>query len=274
MTEWFWVDGERNGTVSPDDRGLNLADGAFETVRVEQGILQLPEMHRNRLARGLSLLGFPGPGVIAAKALRDGATRAREVLAAADGSLRITVTRGSSPRGYGLPENIYPRVILRLNEGLPPPTDPVTINISPIRWGHQPLYGGCKLLARTEQILALMEARRAGYEDAVMLNQEGYWQSTCSGNVFIRVGDTLFTPPVDGAGIAGTRRKLILDLLAQTVGLEAHEEPLTQRLLEMADEAFSCSSLMGVRSIYAVDNFYFDSTAAADYLRPMIHQVP
>ena len=274
MTEWLWVDDEPNASVPADDRGLNLADGAFETLRIEQGVLKHPELHRNRLAKGLGVLCFPGPGVIAASAIKQGAARAAEVLPTGEGSLRITVTRGSGPRGYGPPDVIRPRVILRIAEGLPAPGEPMTLHISPIRWAHQPLYAGCKLLARTEQILALMEAQRAGYSDAIMLNQEGQWQSTCAGNVFIRVGDTLFTPPVDAAGIAGTRRRAILEVWAQSVGLEVHEDILTPRLLELAEEAFACSSLMGVRSIYAVDGLYFDSTAAADYLQPLIHRKP
>ena len=52
-----WVDGVAADTVPADDRGLNYADGAFETLSCHEGCIQHEDLHRTRLTRALSALG-------------------------------------------------------------------------------------------------------------------------------------------------------------------------------------------------------------------------
>ncbi|MCP5186542.1 MAG: aminotransferase class IV [Pseudomonadales bacterium] len=59
----------------------------------------------------------------------------------------------------------------------------------------------------------------------------------------------LLTPPLDACGIAGTRRRLILQQLAPACGLEVRETRLTTRQLEQCDEAFYSNSLVGLRPV-------------------------
>ena len=50
-----WVDGVAADTVPADDRGLNYADGAFETLSCHEGRIQHEDLHRSRLTRALGV---------------------------------------------------------------------------------------------------------------------------------------------------------------------------------------------------------------------------
>ena len=54
-----WIDGIPADAVPVDDRGLNYADGVFETLLCRQGKILGAQLHEARLARGLSRLAFP-----------------------------------------------------------------------------------------------------------------------------------------------------------------------------------------------------------------------
>ncbi|HYC68073.1 aminotransferase class IV, partial [Brevundimonas sp.] len=96
-----WLNGalvdEGAARIAPTDRGLLLGDGVFETLRVEAGAPCRLERHLARLRAGAALLDLAVP-------LDDGAIAAAmaallEAHGLAAASLRLTLTRGSGPRG-------------------------------------------------------------------------------------------------------------------------------------------------------------------------------
>ena len=77
-----WVDGVAADTVPADDRGLNYADGAFETLSCHEGGIQHEDLHRTRLTRALSALG-----------VTSAAEHSERLLKRQDGVLRLPGTR-------------------------------------------------------------------------------------------------------------------------------------------------------------------------------------
>ena len=272
MTERSWVDGVEGAEVPIDDRGLNLADGAFETMRVKGGRPACFSLHRARLAAGLSCLGFDSPEKTAEKALLEALEWLRASDPDASGVLRLTLTRGSGPRGYRALSGLPTRLVSRFISGdIEPPLAPARLGMAPIYYASQPFFRGAKLIARAEQVVATSWAHQQGYDDALMSSAAGRWVSAGSGNLFLRLGARLLTPPVDDMGIAGTRRELILSTLAASAGHEVSVEPCTEEVARSADEAFLCNAVVGIRSIQSIADIGFASTAAADRLRPLIH---
>ena len=270
--ETFWVDGVVNTEVPPDDRGLCLADGAFETLRVESGVISCKRRHAKRLGRGLEVLNFPEPSQTALKRVDEAEVILNSTIPQATGTLRLTLTRGSGPRGYKVPERQKPRCILRFSPGLANFDALAPLTVSRVRWSSQPFFRGCKLLARTEQVVALEEARGRGFSDAIMCDASGSWVSTTSGNLFLRVGDRFITPPVDEVGIAGTRREAILDQWAEMLGYQVSIRKISSYDIASAQEAWCCNSVVGIRRIVAVDQFTFTEMTASDALSACIHR--
>ena len=155
-----WVDGAVTDRVPADDRGLNYADGAFETLACEDGSIQCLSLHHRRLADAFEVLSFSDPVALAT----DTFEQAAALLAGVDhtGVARLTVTRGSGPRGYAPSAAAKPRCILVAHEVSDQTSTPLQCGIARTRWAAQPQLAGLKLLARTEQVLAASEALRRG----------------------------------------------------------------------------------------------------------------
>ncbi len=101
-------------------------------------------------------------------------------------------------------------------------------------------------------ILAKREALMDGYDEALLLDTEGY-VSECSGeNLFAVLSGTLFTPPFGGSILGGITRDTLLTV-AHEQGLEVREERMTRDVLYIADEVFMCGTAAEVTPVREVD---------------------
>src|SRR5262245_52074968 len=85
------------GLMSPDDRGLTLGDGLFETLLAVDGALQDVPEHLARMAAGCAVLGLPAPdagtaGRLMARALAEAGRSTGRA------AVRLTLTAGSGGR--------------------------------------------------------------------------------------------------------------------------------------------------------------------------------
>ena len=274
MSAVTWVDGERCESIAADDRGFLLADGAFETLRwTGLGVYRRQE-HLARLTAGLNALFFEHSAQCAGLAFEQLDNALRCMPLDGKGVARITVTRGSGPRGYTPPSPTVPRVVVVLFVDHVVSAAPAELIVAKTRWSTQPQLAGYKLLSRTEQVLAAYEARQAGVVDALMLDQDDLVISTATGNIFVRYGDTLKTPRLHRAGIAGTRRAAILDNLASLLDLSACVQELTIADVLGADEVFSTNSVLGTRPIAKLLNCTWSSFPICAQLASIIHGDP
>jgi 4-amino-4-deoxychorismate lyase len=246
-----WLDGAPVSSLPLPDRGLDFGDGLFETILLHQGRPLLLDLHLQRLQRGLEALHFPSCLPAIEQRLREAGAAVAE-LGWGWAALRATVTRGAGPRGYAPPAAPQPRILLRATALENDPLQmsaPVSLALATIRCATQPALAGLKHLNRLEQVLAAAEAAAKGMDDALLLNQAGDLVSVSSGNIFLLSDGVLLTPPLDSCGIAGTRRRFIVQRLAPACGLEVRESRLTPLQLEQCDEAFYSNSLVGLRPI-------------------------
>lgn len=253
-----WVNGELlpadAAHVSAFDRGFQLGDGVFETLRARGGrVTELAE-HLARLRASATGLGFelpPGfdrwilPGI--AELL------AAEGLGGPDGdaSLRITVTRGAF-HGRGLlppAADVPPTIVLQAWPVPPTPVDHLErglhLVVSAVRRDPSNPLAALKTTSRADYVYARLEARRAGADDALFLTIEGLLSEATSANLFFVQGERLATPALDCAILPGTTRSWILGW-AGAAGLTPVEGSFTPDDLAGADEAFLCSSVAGI----------------------------
>lgn len=240
--------------VPADDRCFLYGDGLFESMLAVDGRIAFKSLHRERLLHGAGRLGID-------IAPADVATVLDGVPEEGTYSLRLTLSRGGGRRGY-LPEpGQPPRLRLAVTplardyrEALPP----VSMIVSGVRLAEQPALAGLKHCNRLEQVLAALEADRLGADDAVMLNGSGGVQCAISANVFILRGRELLTPSCDRAGIAGTRRRLLLEGLAARAGFAARESNLTIDDCLAADAMLLTNALAGIRTVRRLRDRVFD----------------
>ena len=253
-----WVDGRllpaEGAHVSTFDRGFQLGDGIFETLRARGGRLTELDEHLARLGRSATGLDIDLPADIDAR-VRAGIRTLLEAEGLAgpddDASVRITVTRGAF-RGRGLlppPGAAAPTIAIQAWPISPPPaghlTDGLHLVASDIRRDPENPLATLKTTSRADYVHARLEARRAGADDALFLTTDGHLSEATSANVFLVRSSELATPDLACAILPGTTRSWILGW-APGAGLRPTEGWLTTRDLAEADEAFLCSSVAGI----------------------------
>ncbi len=260
----IWYDGAmrpwRDATTHVLTHTLHYGMGVFEGVRAyhaEQGtaIFRLRE-HTDRLFRSAHILQMPMPFD------RDTLNQAQLDVVRENGLdsayLRPMCFYGSE--GMGLrADNLKVHVIVaawewgaylgkeNLEKGIRIRTSSYT--------RHHVNITMCKAKANgnyMNSMLALNEAMTDGYDEAMLLDNEGYVAEGSGENIFIVRNGVLYTPDLTSA-LEGITRDTVMTL-AREQGLEIREKRITRDEVYVADEAFFTGTAAEVTPIREVDN--------------------
>ena len=127
--------------------------------------------------------------------------------------------------------------------------------------------------------LAKVEALRGGYDEAIMLNPQGF-VSECTGeNIFVARDGVLVTPPIAAGALEGITQDSVM-VIGRDLGYDFRVDYLTRSDLYVAEEIFLCGTAAEVSAVNSVDNRDIPcpgpmtSAIAAEYGRVVRGQVP
>jgi len=101
--------------------------------------------------------------------------------------------------------------------------------------------------------LAKVEALKAGYDEAIMLNAQGFVAECTGENLFVIKDGTVITPPLSAGILEGITRDSIMTI-ARDLGYDVVEHDLVRTDLYLADEAFLTGTAAEVVPIRSVDD--------------------
>src|ERR671927_173295 len=101
--------------------------------------------------------------------------------------------------------------------------------------------------------LAVDEAHRAGYDDAIFLTQDGQVSEASAANIFIVRKGQLITPPVTADILEGITRDAVMELAAKELGMPVIEREGGRTELYAADEVFLSGTGFQIAPVVAVD---------------------
>jgi branched-chain amino acid aminotransferase len=215
------------------DEGLVRGDGAFEVIRVYDGIPYAMDEHLARLGRSGRNLHLP----IDAELVRAEANR----LLAQAGSgpdhecLRVMITRGG-------------RRIL-LTERLP--QSPDTARLMTVTYAPTRILDGIKSLSYAGNMLASRLAHEQGFDEALLVTPHGRVLEAPTSSIFWVAGERILTPPLDDHILASITRALVIDVAG------AIEQACTMDDLANADEVFLASTTREVQPVVEIDEHRF-----------------
>jgi branched-chain amino acid aminotransferase len=102
-------------------------------------------------------------------------------------------------------------------------------------------------------MLAVTEANRAGYDEAILLTADGFVADGSGENVFIVKDGELYTPDLSTSILPGITRDTVIQI-AQDLGYTVHQKSLIRSDLYLADEAFMTGTAAEVTPLRAVDD--------------------
>ncbi len=198
-------------TVPLSDRGLQLADGLFETILVHEQRPCLLDAHLLRWRESAALLGMaPPPQRPWLDSLIQEAIQ-RVGLAKQEGALRLNWSRGDGcKRGIGLDENppTASRHRFWLTLHVHTPTfETVRTWISRHEYRHvSSLLSRCKTLSYGQSIQVRREAQQRGGDEGLMLSSNGALCCGSTANLLVQRHGRWLTPPLSDGCLAGVMR--------------------------------------------------------------------
>jgi branched-chain amino acid aminotransferase len=263
QADLIWHNGEliawEDAKIHVLTHGLHYGTGVFEGERAyetQSGTAIF--RHRDHLERLLissELYYMPVP-----YSLEELRAATHELIAA--NSLRECYIRPIIYRGYG-------------QMGLYPLDAPVDVTIAVWPWGaylgeegktngvrakvsswrripHEALIPHAKACGQyLNSVLAKIEASKAGYDEAVLLDSHGFVCEGSGENIYAVRGGTIITPPQTASILDGISRRSVIQI-ARDLGYELIERDLARAELYMADEVFltgTAAELVPVREL-------------------------
>lgn len=267
----FLINGLEQDALPASDRAIQFGDGCFTTARILDGHVCLLEAHIRRLQHGCETLMIP---------FTHWDTLRQEMCRLASGKqsgvLKVIISRGSGGRGYSAASCLSPTRILSVSacpahysrwreEG-------ITLTLSPIRLGRNPMLAGIKHLNRLEQVLIRTHLEQTDADEALVLDSEGVITECCAANLLWRQGSEVFTPSLDQAGVNGIMRQFCLEQLARS-GFRVVEVSAGEAALQTADEVVICNALMPVVPVRAYGQQRWSSRELFQFLAPICEQI-
>ena len=98
------------------------------------------------------------------------------------------------------------------------------------------------------------DAAMNGFDEAIVLTQEGHVSEGSAENLFIVRDGKLITSPVTADILEGITRSTLIELAARELGIETVERPIDRTELYVADEAFFCGTGVQIAAITEIDH--------------------
>ncbi|MBW1811554.1 MAG: aminotransferase class IV [Deltaproteobacteria bacterium] len=239
--------------VSVFDRGFLYGDSVYEVVRTYGGIPFAVSEHLDRFVRSAARLEIQLPE---RSWLEEQIDETIKAAGNPESYCRIIVTRGSGPITLDPTVARNPMTVLIVKELEPFAdwmyTQGIKVAIPTIRRNHPAaLDPAIKSGNYLNSVLALGEAKRAGFDDALLLGTQGRITEATSANVFLCRQGTLYTPTLQTGILQGVTRGLIIQI-AKQLGIECKECDLYLEDLEKTDEVMLTGTLKEVMPVVQV----------------------
>jgi len=223
--------------ISVYDHGFLYGDGVFEGIRAYDGYVFKLEEHLTRLYNSAKSISLKIP--LSREEFREAILETIRRNNYKDAYIRVVVTRGHGDLGLNPVKCPNPSVIV-IVDYIPPLYEGInaTAVVAATRRNNpDALDPQIKSLNYLNNILAKIEANRAGVDEAIMLNHHGTICEGTSDNLFIVKNGVLMTPPLSDGALGGITRDTVLEL-AKELKIPVEERSMTVHELMSADEAF------------------------------------
>lgn len=262
---WVWKNGElvphREATFHVAATALHFGPAAFEGIRaygLPDGRVNVfrARAHLERLTTSAQTFGCTIP--FSVEELERACVETARANDHHDAYLRPIAFAGGEGLGFGRPDNPTEVCVLSFpwdgrhlasaqRRGL-------RAHVTSVRRaeGH-PSLSKAKVSANyAAGLLAAQQARRAGFDEALLLAGDGAVAEAATSNVFAVWGDRLVTPPGELPILRGVTRDAVLTL-ARELGIEASEERFSVGAMAEATEVFLCGTTSEITPVREID---------------------
>jgi branched-chain amino acid aminotransferase len=256
-----------NGEIVPADsqlltianRAFRYGDGLFESMRLMKGKLKFPELHAERLQKGMKALKIDGYSQTDSWFLKEKVEELARRNKVKHGRLRLTVFRDAeglytptqNKMGYCLELTPVDEPRYFLNErGLI--MDTYTELLKPLNW-----LSNIKTCNSLTYVMASLFKQQNKLDEVFLLNQNGFLCEAGAANIFVWYQNHLYTPALSEGCVEGVMRKVVIQLALEN-NIPFTEAQINAEVLNQADEVFLTNAGKGIQWVmgYGVKRYF------------------
>lgn len=228
------------------DDGFSFGKGAFETIKVVNGLPLFLDAHLKRLKNSLNFF---------------------EIKTDIDEKKIYEYIDKSNNKNFAMKLIISDKnfIITSREDNYRKDNKSYKLKISKVRRNSTSKIIYHKSLSYYENIIEHRWAVDSGYDSALFLNEREEVSETSFANIFFVKNDKIYTPKVSSGLLRGTMREFLIK------NFEIIEDKIYAKNLDSFDECFISNSLMGVRNVVSIDEIKFKSNEKTktiqDYLK-------
>ena len=231
--------------LSPGQAGLLCGWGIFTTLRISRGEAFAYERHWRRLEKDAAITRIPMPYTAAKVRVHlHEVIRANKVT---DGCARVYLVYNTV--GFWQSDEQQPQVDLIIYSA-PLPERREVVRLAMREHGRHsasPL-SGVKSISWLNNVWAVSEAVKEGFDEVVMLNERGEVAECTSANIFAVKDGKVLTAPLNSGCLEGVTRGILMEIAPET-GIPVVEQALRPEDLYSADEVFISSTNRNLISV-------------------------
>ncbi len=261
-----------NGQIVPSDqqvlsgnnRGFRYGDGLFESMRYMNGAIKFPELHIDRIQKGMKVLKLDNNSHIDSWFLREKVEElVRRNKIGNDARVKLTVYRDAD--GLYTPDSNKTGYVLEfqaLNDSQYT-LNPKGLIIDVFDELTKPIniLANLKTCNSLVYVLAGVYKNQHALDEVMILNQNGFLCESISSNVFVVYDRKLYTPALNEGCIGGVMRQVVMRL-AKENNIELVEAQVNPEILNEADEVFITNATKGIQWVMGYNNKrYFNEVA-------------
>ncbi len=225
--------------------------GVFSTLRVQEGVLFAYERHYARMKADAERMRVPFE--YSAKNLHEALLRLIDANRAYDATLRVCLVRNKGGL-FESPDQSRATDLVAFTADVRNWGAGVRLSYVPHgRHGASP-FAGAKITSWAQNLTWYEDARERGFDEVILLNEEGSVSECTSANIFAIQEDYIWTPPLRSSGcLPGVTRAVLLEDI-RVPGFTIAERELAPSELEDCEQVFITSTTRDLLPVLAIDN--------------------
>ena len=251
------------------NRGFLYGDGVFETLKIVGGKILFFEDHYFRLMAAMRIVRMEIPMNFTLEYLEEQVlSLVKKNKIEQSARARITVYRNDG--GFYLPTNNTVSFLIQTS-AIENPVYSISekeyeVDLYKDFYIPKQLLSTLKTTNKMIHVTGSIYAKENDLDNCILLNDSKNVVEALQGNLFMRMGNTLITPPISEGCLNGIMRKQILSFAKKETNLEVVEQVISPFDLQKADELFVTNVIKGIQPITKYRKKEFKNDIASELL--------
>ena len=233
--------------ISVDDYGLMRGYGIFETIKFTNKKALNLNHHLDRLFGSISFIKINSKDIIRKNIISD-INKIIKINKLEEGLIKLIITKGLIENENK--KELSPNIYITINKLYPIPKGPVKVVFyNESKYPILRFNPAIKSINYLGNMMAVDDANKEGAFEVVFYNNDKAITECAMRNIFFIKDNKLITPALNLGILPGTTRKII-SKLSKKIDLEYSEQEILTDHVQSMDEAFICSSVVGILPCY------------------------